>query len=364
MMTQYLVLLIIVTIGLFFGNFAKKNIIYGVKLPLPLVRNEKVKRIKRSYYMRYLTTITITALLYYAIFGASELIILYFVPAWIILSVTLFALANKQMKVVKAELKEAYSDQNSPSQKRMAVMWDERKLKRQLNVTFLPVLLVPIIGMIIFTVMYSAIPESFPMHFNMAGEATALTQKSILAVYGLPITSLVVSAMIYFVLRINLAAKRELSKLSPEEDASRLFIAKERLNWVIAIMMLSMNALFIGIAIYSFGWIPSSPLVFNAVIMALTLLPLLLLFIYMFTTGFSGDRIKGLSSDSIIQFEDDDNLWIAGMIYNNPDDPAIFVEKRFGGGYTFNYGNPLGKVLTIGFLLLVVVIIGYTIISM
>jgi uncharacterized membrane protein len=28
------------------------------------------------------------------------------------------------------------------------------------------------------------------------------------------------------------------------------------------------------------------------------------------------------------------------MFYVNPDDPAILVEKRFGIGYTLNFGRP------------------------
>lgn len=34
-----------------------------------------------------------------------------------------------------------------------------------------------------------------------------------------------------------------------------------------------------------------------------------------------------------------DNCWILGSIYYNPQDPAIFVQKRIGFGYTFNFGN-------------------------
>ena len=29
-----------------------------------------------------------------------------------------------------------------------------------------------------------------------------------------------------------------------------------------------------------------------------------------------------------------------GIFYSNPDDPALFVPKRFGIGYTLNFGNP------------------------
>lgn len=31
--------------------------------------------------------------------------------------------------------------------------------------------------------------------------------------------------------------------------------------------------------------------------------------------------------------------WVAGMFYVNPDDPAILVRKRYGYGWTFNFGH-------------------------
>jgi uncharacterized membrane protein len=54
-----------------------------------------------------------------------------------------------------------------------------------------------------------------------------------------------------------------------------------------------------------------------------------------------------------------DRYWNMGVFYNNPEDSALFVEKRFGIGYTLNFGHasawvilalslllPLGLVLT------------------
>jgi uncharacterized membrane protein len=34
-----------------------------------------------------------------------------------------------------------------------------------------------------------------------------------------------------------------------------------------------------------------------------------------------------------------DESWIGGAVYYNPGDPAIFVQKRIGVGYTINFGN-------------------------
>ena len=40
--------------------------------------------------------------------------------------------------------------------------------------------------------------------------------------------------------------------------------------------------------------------------------------------------------------------WKAGLIYYNPDDAALFVQKRFGLGYTFNFANPWSWILLLG----------------
>jgi uncharacterized membrane protein len=40
-----------------------------------------------------------------------------------------------------------------------------------------------------------------------------------------------------------------------------------------------------------------------------------------------------------------DACWHLGQIYYNPQDPAIFVQKRLGLGYTVNFGNRISWVL-------------------
>jgi uncharacterized membrane protein len=42
-----------------------------------------------------------------------------------------------------------------------------------------------------------------------------------------------------------------------------------------------------------------------------------------------------------------DDCWKLGVFYYNPDDPAVFIEKRSGLGYTVNFGNTWGWVITI-----------------
>ena len=47
-----------------------------------------------------------------------------------------------------------------------------------------------------------------------------------------------------------------------------------------------------------------------------------------------------------------DSYWKAGMFYYNPNDPAIFVAKRVGIGYTVNFANKMCWLVLAGILLL------------
>jgi uncharacterized membrane protein len=55
-------------------------------------------------------------------------------------------------------------------------------------------------------------------------------------------------------------------------------------------------------------------------------------------------------------FRDDDRYWYGDFLYNNPDDPDPFVPKRYGLGWTVNFGHPVGKLVLIGTLLLPLVL--------
>lgn len=57
-----------------------------------------------------------------------------------------------------------------------------------------------------------------------------------------------------------------------------------------------------------------------------------------------------------VVFRDDDRYWSGGFFYNNPDDPALFVPKRFGLGWTLNFGHPQAKLVLIGVLVVILVL--------
>ena len=53
--------------------------------------------------------------------------------------------------------------------------------------------------------------------------------------------------------------------------------------------------------------------------------------------------------------EEDDDSWILGMFYFNPDDKRFSVEKRIGMGWTVNMAHPMGKLISVFGIITIVV---------
>jgi len=56
---------------------------------------------------------------------------------------------------------------------------------------------------------------------------------------------------------------------------------------------------------------------------------------------------KRYERDTDLELQDDDDNWIFGMFYYNPNDSRLNVEKRFGYGATINIAHPAGKVIMV-----------------
>lgn len=81
--------------------------------------------------------------------------------------------------------------------------------------------------------------------------------------------------------------------------------------------------------------------------------------------GQSGGRLAAELRVGDELAHDEDSHWKLGSFYVNPDDPSIFVPKRFGVGWTTNFGRPatwlliaLFVALTIGFIFAVDALMG------
>lgn len=117
---------------------------------------------------------------------------------------------------------------------------------------------------------------------------------------------------------------------------SRVRSINELLLWLMMIMAAlgSWNSLAV---VFGPQWVNGPPgvTVNIAAVLAIVLLP-----VWMLVTGRFAQTGEAAPGD-----RSPDRSWKLGLFYYNPDDPALWLEKRFGVGYTLNFARPAAWVL-------------------
>jgi uncharacterized membrane protein len=90
-------------------------------------------------------------------------------------------------------------------------------------------------------------------------------------------------------------------------------------------------------------------------LLSVTASPFLIVFLFARkNTGFSAQEraLERAESGPPVGDRSEDRFWKWGVFYYNPDDPSLWVEKRFGIGFTFNMARPVAKAVMLFLLLL------------
>ena len=77
--------------------------------------------------------------------------------------------------------------------------------------------------------------------------------------------------------------------------------------------------------------------------MVLTVAYMFVLIGFCLATEFSVRRVQERLTRDEPGYVDEDDLWVWGMFYNNPNDRHLFVNDRTGSGMGVNIGRPAGK---------------------
>jgi uncharacterized membrane protein len=178
---------------------------------------------------------------------------------------------------------------------------------------------------------YAAAPAIIPIHFGANGQPNGFAAKSIASWFSLVWTQLGLALLLTF-----LGVLTARGKALPDE-ADRIF-RRRTLRYLYAVKVLTLallggTAAFISHAAItgqaSASWVLMGSLLFVVVIVGLGL-------VVAVRSGQGGARLAGASPVDRL----DDRYWHGGVIYVNRDDPAIIVERRYGFGWTLNFGNP------------------------
>lgn len=211
-----------------------------------------------------------------------------------------------------------------------------------------------IINLVYVTTNYNQFPSEIPYHWNAAGIADSLVAKTPTTMLLFPSTQLFIILIMFFAYKSIALTKQQIDVDDPEQSRIRVGIFKRRWSITLVLMMFILQFLFMTFTLVSASVFVISPLLFQVITYGSVGAILLIVVYVTLTTGQGGSQLNlDRQSNASEMNRDDDDQWKLGMFYVNKNDPSIFIEKRFGIGFTINFGNPLAIGLFIGLLVVI-----------
>ncbi len=205
---------------------------------------------------------------------------------------------------------------------------------------------------------YPALPDSVPTHFGPSGRPDAWRAKSFFTVMLLPIMTLVLGTVLGGVAWLTAHAKRALRR--SDEGASldaqmRFRRAMTRYLCGIAMLVIGMLTVMsiqsIRVAMGAIEGLSALTGVFGIAVAVFAVGGTIYLAL---RYGQGGARLERARADTPLTDGLADNRhWVLGAFYVNREDPSFLVERRFGFGYTLNFGNWKAVALLAVFLVLI-----------
>jgi uncharacterized membrane protein len=208
---------------------------------------------------------------------------------------------------------------------------------------------------------YSELPAMLATHFGLSGRPDAWRPRSFYSVMLLPIMNLILGAGIAGMAYLIGGAKRAVRR----DDGGVSFAAQQRFRRIMASFLALVSMLVTGmLTVLSYSSLQVALKEREALPPALMFLGGAVVLVSLggsiyiaLKYGQGGARLeRSAAQHPLTDGLADNRYWILGMFYFNKEDPSLFVERRFGLGYTINFGNPKAAGLAVGFIGLIILI--------
>lgn len=212
-----------------------------------------------------------------------------------------------------------------------------------------PALLVPVATAVAGIVRYPSLPARLPVHYDAQGHADRFAARTVGSAFAPVIAQAGVTALIVLLLWLSLRSRPDLDPADPAAGAARYRRFAVRTAAAVLVLAACVDLALLAVAWQSWnGTGAFSP----AAVLAPVAAGLLVVLAVAVRTGQGGSRLPADGAAGPTRTgpapapRDDDAHWRgAGLFYVNREDPAVLVPKRFGIGWTVNFGNPRSLLL-------------------
>lgn len=203
-------------------------------------------------------------------------------------------------------------------------------------------------------VFYNNMPLHVPIHYDINGQVNGYAQKSYALIFFIPIIQLFMSATFTFVFFMMKSRRRRIDPTNEEESRRKYNIFRKSMG-MFSLIEGSLTLFLFACIQLSMLCLINATLMITLTAIIMVLLGALEIWIGV-KVGQGGSRVKNKKTAATekLNLKDSDSYWKLGIFYCNPNDPTLFVEKRFGIGYTVNFGRPASYLIISAIILIAV----------
>lgn len=339
-------------------NASKRDIFLGIRIPESERNSDELKNLGKGYIYTNLIVGIPTIIIFSIIIYKLEYLWLFMVLIFTFIFIDFLIYYKYNRKVYRLKTQKGWL-----KTKKQVVAIDTNFSKENYNkimpsawwfsISFIIIAVCVIVNII----HYPKLPYKFPTHWGIDGKPNGYSIKSYSSIFSMPLVQLFMVTIMFFSYKSIGWSKREINPNAPEE--SKIRNLKFRRIWSIYIIVINYVMMFI-LAIGDLQTMqiinPDSRMILPFVLI-ITLGITAVSIIISIKVGQGGSKLKIESENKVnnIEVRDDDRFWKLGnTIYYNKDDPSVFVEKRFGIGWTVNAGTTLGMIFYIVIILILI----------
>ncbi len=335
----------------------RRDEVFAVTVPSAHHDNPEFKRYRRLYLVSVLAATLIcmiaTALLSFASEAAFTIGIIAACLVPLIVSFVIFLRLRRKVQTIKEargwqKIAEdlASADLSALPDKKLPSLWWS-------TLQLIPLILTLVIGF----AFYARMPEQVPMQVNLSGQVARYAHKSYGLVFFVPAVQIFEGVIFTFVLWMIRKSRSTIDPLHPRSSMARFSQFARAQSIIILVFSIVLSAAFIFVQVSIVGFLSITAAASAFIVCLIPLLGVVLWSVVHYGQG--GARLAHVAEDEAAIARDDDRYWRLGVFYYNPDDPAIFIPKRFGVGWTNNFARPLTWVLILSLIVLTAALIWF-----
>lgn len=341
--TQTALLALLIGIAWLMPALVRSTLPFGVRIPLARAQEPAIAEAVRDYRRLVL----IGGVLVLAVFLALTLalgqpfLLSLGIFAALILGWIAYYRAHRQLATRKA--RERWYE---GLRQRIAVDTARRSAPPAFPLVWLlPAVAIAVLTLALGLWRYPALPATLVLHYRADGTPDRFGAKSVWSAFEMVVVQWAVTALLLILAAVSGRFRADLDIEALDQSVAQHRRMVGVMQRTLLLLATGVALTFLGVSALVWGLLSAT----GPTLALLTIVPILgivgaLLLIVRATTA---QATAPRSNSGGYVNRDDDACWRGGMFYTNRDDPALFVPKRFGIGWTINFAQPAAWLMLI-----------------